>query len=131
MSTDANRYNNYVVFHQSSLEGYWVRISYHTMINQTVLSSSQEYVSRHYLSAQQANMHARGWMDCMLYYQKCKQIPNDNKDSYENRYSELLDEFKNNRFEQDFNNSGVSREELELAYREGWESKLKELNNGN
>jgi hypothetical protein len=134
MSIDANQDGIYTVFPYSSLEReeYWVKISYQpTTINQSVSSSSQEYVTRHYLSAQEASMNARGWKDCMFYYKTCKQIPNDNKDSYENKYRELLDEFKNNRFERDINNSQVSMEELELAYREGWENKLEELNNGN
>jgi hypothetical protein len=117
----------YTVSYESSLdvEEYWVKISYQpsSTINQTVSSSSQQYVTPHYPSAEQARMHAKGWMDCMSYYQSCKQIPDDNRDSYENRYREHLDEFRNN--------LSIFNKELELAYREGWETKLEKLNNIN
>jgi hypothetical protein len=127
MSTDANQYNNYVVFNQSDFNGYWVKVSYQPKTtSQTVFPSSQEYVTRHYLSAEQASMDARGWIDCTLYYEGCRQIPNDNEDSYAKRLRELLDELEN-RFTQDINNSRVSKEERELAYREGWKSKLEQL----
>jgi len=130
MSTYANRHYYSALYHQSSLEGHWVKISYHpATINQSVSSTPQEYETRHYLHAEQAFMHAKGWVDCTLYNEGCKQTPKDNEDSYTNRLRELLDQLENNRFEQDINNSRASKEERELAYREGWKSKLEELNN--
>ena len=124
MNTDVNRYNNYLIFHESSEHGHWVTITYQAeTINQSVFPISQPYVTRHYQSADQARMHALGWIECMNYYEKCKQIPNDNRDYYENRYRERLDEFRNN--------LPVFNNKLELAYSEGWETKLKELNNIN
>jgi hypothetical protein len=65
----------------------------------------------------------------MRYSYTTRESPNDNEDSYKKEYEELLENLENNRFEQDVDNSRASKQERELAYRQGWKSKLDELNN--
>ena len=115
---------------ESSSQEHRVKISYRSMtINQNVLSSSKEYVTPPYQTPEEAFMYAKGWLDCMRYYETgSKQIPSDDKNSYEKKYKELLDMLENKRFEEDINNSRTSKEKRESAYYEGWQSKVGELN---
>src|SRR4028118_1891178 len=124
MNTYSDPYSNEYKYHgtvfhiQSSSNGYWVRISYQpTTINQTAPSSSQKYETRHYVFGNQAIRYARGWVDCMLCHQSINQISNDNRDT------ELLDQLEN------MGSIGISQDELESAYWEGWHTKDRELNN--
>jgi hypothetical protein len=70
-----------------------------------------------------------GWVDCKLHYNVHNDIPKDNEDSYQKKYKELLKKLEDKRFEEDIKNSQTSKEKRELAYQEGWESKILELNN--
>ncbi|MEG4458290.1 hypothetical protein [Microcoleus sp. N9_A1] len=115
---------------KSTSEGEQVKVSYRPLtINQSVFSTSKEYVTPNYPIPEQAFIHAKGWLDCMRYSYTTREITNDNEDSYKKEYEELLENLENNRFEQDVDNSRASKQERELAYRQGWKSKLDELNN--
>jgi hypothetical protein len=126
-----NRYHRSAALElESSSEGKRVKVSYRPItINQSVSSIPKEYVTPYYSTSEEAFIYARGWVDCMLHFTECKEIPNDNEDSYKKRYEELLEGLENNSFEQDIDNSSASKEERELAYQAGWKSKLVELNN--
>jgi len=132
MSKYLNRHYGNADFDLDSIsERNQVRVSYRpTTINQSVSSTSKEYVTPFYSTPEEAFIHAKGWVDCMLHFSRdCKELPNENEDSYRKRYEELLQELENNRFEQDINNSRASKEARELAYQAGWKTKLVELNN--
>ena len=115
---------------ESSLQEHRVKISYRPItINQNVLSSSKEYVTPTYETPEEAFMYAKGWLDCMRYYEQgSKKSPREDKDSYEKKYNELLNMLENKRFEEDINNSRTSKEKRKSAYYEGWQSKVEELN---
>jgi hypothetical protein len=106
-----------------------VKVSYQpATINQSVSSNSKEYITPYYSTPEEAFIHAKGWVDCMKYYSLCSELPKDNEDLYKEVYEKLLESLENERFEQDINNSSASKEARELAYHQGWTSKLEELN---
>jgi hypothetical protein len=106
-----------------------VKVSYQpATINQSVFSNSKEYITPYYSTPEEAFTHAKGYVDCMRCYSSCRELPKDNEDVYKETYEELLERLENERFEQDINNSPTSKEARELAYHEGWTSKLEELN---
>ena len=103
------------VFHiQPTYNGYCVKVSYQLrIINQTSLSSLQEYETPAYQFANQAIRHAQGWVNRML----------NDRDFTENRDTRLLD------WVEAVGSVGISNEELDLAYWKGWSSNDEQLNN--
>ena len=123
-------------------EGYSVKVSYllpsgaAKILNRgdsyssSVVNSQKkykEYKTLPYATPQEAFIHAKGWLDCMSLYYSFKQIyPDENEDSYKKAYEENLKWHKENRDHQD-KDSSASENELELAYKQGWDKKLSEL----
>jgi hypothetical protein len=130
-----------VDFEQLSQKSYCGKISYKLIVAAKIIfpstdSSStrikdtyREYKTKPYSTPEEAFINVMGWVDCNRHYNVHNDIPKDNEDSYQKKYKELLKELENKRFEKDITNSQTSKEERKLAYQEGWESKILELNN--
>ena len=120
MNTYSNPYSNSyhyrgTVFHiQLTDNQYRVRISYQSpTINQTDFSSLQEYNTPFYPFANQAIRYAKGWVNRRTW----------DRDFSENQDTELLDWLEN------IGSVGITEEELDSAYWQGWNSNDDELNN--
>jgi hypothetical protein len=141
------KYENLDVdFEQLSRESYWGKVSHRVTVAANILSDEsidysviqiknfyREYKTKPYSTPEEVFIHLMGWVDCKLHYDEHndipKDVPKDNDDSYQNKYKELLKKLENKRFEEDIKNSQTSKVDRESAYREGWESKIVELNN--
>ena len=88
-----------------------------------------KYKTTPYPTPEEVFIHVMGWVDCMLHFWRCDDIPNDNEDSYKKEYEKLLKTLENRCFENDIKKSQTSKVKWESAYQEGWKSKLDELNN--
>jgi hypothetical protein len=106
-------YRGTLFYIESISNRYLVRISYQSpTINQTALSNFQEYKTPSYPFANQAIRYATGWVNRML-----------DRHFSENKDSELLDSLE------EIGSRGVTNEQLDSAYWEGWKTKDDELNN--
>ncbi|MEG3870277.1 MULTISPECIES: hypothetical protein [unclassified Microcoleus] len=131
-----------VDFEQLSLESYCGKVYYRVIVAANILSDQltdyaaiqiknpdREYKTKPYSTPEEVFIHLMGWVDCKLYYDEYNNIPEDDEDSYQNKYNELLKKLENKRFEEDVKKSQTTKDKRESAYQEGWTSKIEELNN--
>lgn len=112
------------------LDGVRFKVTYKPVtINQSETSTSKVYLTSPYDTSEEAFIHAMGWVDCMQVFVNVGEIPNNNEDFYKSKYEELLETLENRLVERDIKMSKITKAKRELAYQEGWESKIEELNN--